>query len=220
MLIDIHSHLNTKPESGIRIFNFEPEPSWAFNDLFPDNRDFLWLSAGIHPWHASEWNENDIKGLLKVFDVPQVLMVGEIGMDKKCSVPLSKQIEVFLAQAELADYLRKPVILHLVKAMQEIVEIKKKYINVPAWIVHGFRGGDKEAQQYIENGFYLSFGSRYRSDGLIACGDKDIFIETDESNESLNDIYMRIAEARNTDVKSLEDIVEDNFRKIFHEIKL
>lgn len=215
MLIDIHSHLKEKTENYIRIFNYEPEKCQVCEFLDSIIDESIWLSVGIHPWHASEWSESEVLGLSNLFDESHVLFIGEIGLDKNCSVTAAKQMEIFMAQAALADSLKKPVIIHVVREMERLLESKKMFPNIPAWIVHGFRGGKQEAKQYVDKGFCLSFGSRFRSDGLMACSENNIFVETDESRKSLIEIYTRIAAERKIDVRQLEILVEQNFMSIF-----
>jgi len=217
MLIDIHSHLNEKPLNCIRIFNFEPEKS-----QFGNNHDSIIdgmsrFSVGVHPWHASEWTENEVSGLKSLFENFKVLFIGEIGLDRNCRVSLTKQKEVLTAQLAFADSLKKPVILHIVKEMEMMLGIKKFYPNIPALIIHGFRGGRKEAEQYLSKGFHLSFGAKFRTDGLLACPDNSMFVETDESDKSVFEIFSRIAEAKKMEAGQLEIIIERNFRSLFPE---
>ena len=69
-----------------------------------------------------------------------MLAVGEAGLDKLAEAPLTLQIEVFEYQARLAEEANKPLIIHLVKAVDELLKLKQKIQPVKPWIIHGFRG--------------------------------------------------------------------------------
>ena len=88
-----------------------------------------WYSVGIHPWYIASFaaSLNDSKARFEeLLDHPQVLAVGEAGLDKLAEAPLTLQIEVFEYQARLAEEADKPLIIHLVKAVDELLKLKQK----------------------------------------------------------------------------------------------
>ena len=88
----------------------------------------------------------------------ECLALGECGLDKRIEVPMTFQIDVFEKQIALAEKYQKPLILHLVGAIDELIEIKNRLkISVPI-IIHGYSKNKQVAKQLIANGFYLSFG--------------------------------------------------------------
>jgi TatD DNase family protein len=213
MLIDIHSHQVVASGNAIRVHNIEPEIDGTLKIPEFVDGNFL-LSVGIHPWHALEWKYRSM-ALSEIYMDPRVILLGEIGLDKACQIPMDDQKSVFQFQAEIAAALKKPVILHVVRAMSELLEIKKNFAEVPSWIIHGFRGGRQQAEQYLVKGFYLSFGLNYNVEGLKACPPDRLFVETDESDCSLKDLYIKIAEEKRLTFEDLESQVELNFRKVF-----
>ena len=71
---------------------------------------------------------------------------------------MALQTEVFEKQIALAEKYRKPLVLHLVAAYQELIAIhKKRPIKVPV-ILHGFSKNEQTAKALLDCGFYLSFG--------------------------------------------------------------
>lgn len=219
MLIDIHSHrLHT--ESGLKQFlALEASLLPEFRTSLPLHDEESLLSVGIHPWNASFWTEDSVSDLLDVFLDRRVLLMGEIGLDKLSSVPFDSQKSIFKAQIEIAEQIKMPVLLHIVRAMSDVLEMKRTHCAVPAWIVHGFRGGKQEAEQYIRKEFYLSFGPRFNAEGLLACPVNRLFLETDDSGEDLRLVYERVAQVLGCTFDCLERQVEINFRSVFHEKK-
>jgi len=215
MLIDIHTHRPHNAISVKEVLVFDAADSdgrWKQPHLRGENG---LISLGVHPWSASLWNMDGFTCLKSDVVDPRVLMMGEIGLDKSSSVPFSTQKIVFKAQLEMAELANKPVILHIVRAMAEILELKKSHPGIPAWIIHGFRGGKQEAEQYIKKEFYLSFGTKFNPAALNACPMDKMFLETDESEEGIELIYDRVADTLRCTVETLEEQIEANFRSIF-----
>lgn len=172
---------------------------------------------GIHPWYITD----DISTIVmrSCFDVlvqsEQVLAVGEAGLDKLASTPLDKQIEVFEYQAQFAKSYDKPLIIHLVKAMDELLKLKKKIRPTNPWIIHGFRGNAILAEEFLRHGFYLSFGDKYQEEALRTVPADKLFLETDESVVPIDELYRRAARVRGVSPKVLRETVETNVCKIF-----
>ena len=100
------------------------------------------------------------------------LAVGEAGLDKLADAPMDLQVEVFRCQACLAEAVGKPLVLHLVKAVDELLKVKRDLRPSKPWIIHGFRGKAALAEEYLKHGFYLSFGEKYQEEMCIRdrCG--------------------------------------------------
>ena len=171
-------------------------------------------TVGIHPWHALEADISAVEAA-----VAEVDAVGEIGMDFACDVPKEVQMAIFRAQLALAERHKKAVVLHCVRAFEEVVKVLSEY-RLRAVIFHGFIGSVEQAQQAVTQGFYLSFGERtFRSpktiEALRSTPLSRIFVETDESTTPIEEIYARIAELRGISTAELIAATEENFRRIF-----
>lgn len=206
--VNIHTHIEPLIP-GEAIVNCFPE------EFAPKRRG--WYSVGIHPWYITD----DISTIVmrSCFDVlvqsEQVLAVGEAGLDKLASTPLDKQIEVFEYQAQFAKSYDKPLIIHLVKAMDELLKLKKKIRPTNPWIIHGFRGNAILAEEFLRHGFYLSFGDKYQEEALRTVPADKLFLETDESVVPIDELYRRAARVRGVSPKVLRETVETNVCKIF-----
>lgn len=211
MLIDIHTHNRTIESDVFRIYSSADwkAPLTADTILQPG----IGLSVGVHPWEASMWDETDKEALFTVLSSSEVMMIGEIGLDKACDVPFEIQKTIFLFQLDVAARCRKPVVLHGVRAMAELLAIRKSVKNVPAWILHGFRGGSEEAAQYLSAGFYLSFGNYHNQEALRACPVDRFFLETDEKG-NIHTLYEDAAKEKGMSLIELESHIERNFRTV------
>ena len=207
--VDIHTHhLTSVP--GKAIENCYPE---AFAP-----QEGCWYSVGIHPWHLidNQGKQDDrLEVLAELASHPQVLAIGEAGLDKLSDAPMAMQIDFFEHQARLAMEVDKPLVIHLVKAADELLKLKQTLRPVNPWIIHGFRGKAAMAQEYLRHGFYLSFGERYQEEVLRLTPIERLFIETDESMIPIAGLYERAAHLRGVSQDELLESVRQNIRKVF-----
>ena len=173
-------------------------------------------TVGIHPWHALD---NDLSAIEPA--VADVDAIGEIGLDYACDVPREVQITLFRAQLALAERYEKAVVLHCVRAFEEVMKVLAEY-RLKAVIFHGFIGSVEQAQRAITQGFYLSFGERtFRSpksiEAMRSTPLSQLFVETDESTTPIEKIYAQLAELRGISVAELIAATEENFRRIFNQ---
>lgn len=205
-LLDIHTHQFRPGQPAIENcypHRFEPLPGH-------------WYSVGIHPWTVEgELTAAERQTFDRRIAHPQVLAVGEAGLDKLAQAPLDLQERVFSFQALAADRVRKPLIVHLVKAADRLIALKRALNPSQPWIIHGFRGKKEQALQLLGQGFYLSFGERYADESLQAVPANRLFIETDESPCSIHELAQRAAHVRQTTVERLTGQLLANFQKVF-----
>ena len=206
--IDIHTHRIPKSKSAGPITCL----NWIIGKEKPD---FGFLSAGIHPWFIEKEGEEQWALLEKEACAPEIRMIGEAGLDKLMITPWETQIRLLRAQIRLSESLHKPLILHCVKAWSELMSLHKEFKPVQPWIIHGFRGKKELADQLIQQGFYLSFGERFRKDSLYVAWPDRLFLETDESLLLISEIYQSIASALQIPIEQLALQVEKNFQSLF-----
>ncbi len=74
--------------------------------MFLLRKEGEWYSAGIHPWHVPAAVTSNVRCEMNVLSSlighPQVLAIGEAGLDKLADAPIAVQIEVFEYQAQLS----------------------------------------------------------------------------------------------------------------------
>ena len=165
-ILDIHTHKSEDASHGRAIINF-PLPvddslCLSASDVRTAGKEGYFYSAGIHPWKLTERNaEEQFELLQQLLVKEQFVAVGEAGLDKLTAAPMELQVRMFEKQVELSEKYRLPLIIHCVKAMDELLAVRKKLNPAQSWIWHGFRGKPQQAGQLIKNGIYLSFGVHY-----------------------------------------------------------
>lgn len=207
--VDIHTHrLPLVP--GEAIVNCMPDT------YLPQPRN--WYSVGLHPWRLDryDWEDATFRFAFEaILCHPQVIAVGEAGLDKLASTPLARQMEAFRYQAGQADALGKPLIIHAVKTIDELLALRKELRPSVPWIIHGFRGKPSQADAYLRHGFYLSFGEKYNEDALRRTPFDKLFLETDESEEGIAKLYERAAGVCALPLPVVKENIARNIRKVF-----
>ncbi len=117
----------------------------------------LFSTAGLHPHNAKDWDNNVADGIKKLLLLPEVVAVGECGLDfDRDFSPRPVQESCFRAQLQLAIDVNKPLFLHEREAHQRFVAIMNEYVGkLPKSVVHCFTGTFNEAEKYLDMGFYI-----------------------------------------------------------------
>jgi len=180
------------------------------------------FSSGLHPWHINILDfEKDLAGIEAFSHHPQILAFGEAGLDKLCKVDFKLQEIVFLKQLEIAAKTEKPMIIHCVKAFQEIISMYQKAKSKTILIFHGFNNNRQIAESLIKQGFYLSFGHALLNQKSNAfrifrqIPDDRFFLETDDSGNSIEEIYAEAARIKGISILEMKSMVFKNFENCF-----
>ena len=173
-------------------------------------------TVGVHPWHAAICDLTEVELRAASADA-----IGEIGLDYVCDVPREAQKTIFEAQLALAERLKKPIVLHCVRAFEDVMKEVGKH-HLKAVIFHGFIGSTEQAQRAVKQGHFLSFGERtFHSpktiEALRNTPISSIFAETDEGPETIEQIYEMIASIRGITIDELIDAIEKNYERIFND---
>jgi TatD DNase family protein len=208
MLWDIHTH----QQSPNSIVNFIV----GKDALIPSG----FFSAGIHPWYVSANNQQLLLQELNTLVLnPSCIAIGEAGLDKVCDTPLELQKAVFLTQMDLANKLHKPLIIHCVKAHQEIFDLKP--LGKTPWILHGFNQKASIGEKALQKGFYLSLGKALLQDGSNASQMlrqmplEQLFLETDTAEDTIEVVYAQASSLLGLSVEKLATTLQANFEAVF-----
>lgn len=201
-------------------FNFhvhEPKgnPVEIFNLENLTEKRLSYYSVGIHPFR--EVKHIDFEFLLHEANC---LAIGECGLDKNSPVDFKHQEELFIQQVALSELYELPLIIHCVKAWNELSNIKKKLNPKQTWIFHGFR---KTAllDDVLSSGLTIGIGPAILYDKKLQEAIKQIpaekiLTETDDQpHVDIEEIYQKIAELKGINLNQLEMQLEENFRRIF-----
>ena len=213
--IDIHTHSVKTDDKLIQIANLD------LNQPCPEQGYF---SYGIHPWALDDVEfqaEKALQTLEEKLKLPQVIALGEAGLDKIHKASFERQVAVFERQIELSEALQKPMILHDVRSHNEIIALRKKHKAKQPWIVHGFSGAEQDIKQLIGQGIYLSVGESllhperkiYKSFKFI--GLDYLFLETDMAEIGVETVYEAAANLLEMDLSVLQTRIFANFARFF-----
>lgn len=218
-LYDIHTHDAVTPsadDDGVPwqrlhyILNVYP---LGF-EYAKDSELCTWFSCGVHPWY-SEDAEPQLNFLQEIANDPRIIAIGETGLDRLKGPDLQIQEAVFLKQIELSEKLHKPLIIHCVKAWDELLHIKKTVKPYQPWIIHGYRGKPELTRQLLSHGFFFSIGDKFNPDSVNEIPIDRLFCETDVSDTPLVDVYSEIADCLGMPLEILAHHIQENVINIF-----
>ena len=192
--LDIHTH-HPAPQP-MAVVSAGPE------DFSPVAGQFY--SIGIHPWlTVKDPSPESLRNFDELCALPEVVAIGECGIDKLKGGPLFRQLIVMKHQIEVSETLKKPLIIHDVKAHDVIVGLKRDLQPCQKWMVHGFRGKPSVAKMLTDAGIWLSFGEKFNSEDLKLVPESMILAETDESSLSIEEIIRHLSENLGKDMTEI-----------------
>ena len=116
--------------------------------------DGVYATAGVHPHDASQ----GVDGIEELLDLPQVVAVGEAGLDYHYDhSPRAAQCDVFAAQIQMANQRSIPLVIHSRSAWDETFEILDREGTPAKTVFHCFTGGPDEARECLDRGTLVSF---------------------------------------------------------------
>lgn len=212
-LLDIHSHKVLQPDGTRRIYN----PVWP---ELPDEPANTWVSMGVHPWHLqpARW-EHQLREVARLATDDKVKLIGECGLDRLRGPAMDIQREAFTHHVELAIQLAKPLIIHCVRAFDDLLPYGRRYAAKIPLIIHGFNRSPELGLQLMKHGFLLSFGAAIlqKESGaakLLQRIDQPFFLETDDSGRGIDEIYQQAAFLRNVSTDTLKDTIFAAWKKV------
>lgn len=123
----------------------------------------IYYALGIHPMYVNQSQSQDLHTLKKTLEQTISLQkppvaVGEIGLDYFVSTGNREhQLYFFTEQLKLAKEFDLPVILHVRRAVDEVLKYCRQY-KLKGGIAHAFNGSLQQADEFIKLGFKLGFG--------------------------------------------------------------
>lgn len=188
-------------------------------DYPPDDIENGYYSVGYHPYNVGKVDDRDTLNKVRLAtENLNVFAIGEIGLDKSIEAPLDHQMRVFESQVEIAELADLPVILHVVRAFNEMVEFMKAHKPVVPMIIHGYNGSVEMAETLLKSGFLISFGeaiAREHSkivESLLVVPVEKLFLETDEGDLDIREIYHFAAETKGISLDHLRVQIFENAR--------
>ncbi|MCE7044325.1 TatD family hydrolase [Dyadobacter sp. CY312] len=212
MFYNIHSH-SCRQTDAFCIRNVHSN--------FDQEMDGQSVSLGLHPWYLNSTDfEQQFASLKKNASRPEVFAIGECGLDKITPTTWDLQLTAFQRQIILAEELSKPIIIHCVKAFNEVLS-ELKHVQIPV-IFHGINNKLSIIQPVMDAGYYLSFGKSLLSSNasiqetFIKTPLSQVFLETDDLESDISEIYKLAAQIKNVSEKEIVLQLENNFSNVFN----
>lgn len=219
------------------VSGYSNESNMKVLQLSKDYEGFIYPTFGFHPVSSQNATEEDLKIAHENIrnHLDDILAIGEVGMDYYYVTDKAlreRQQEIFRSFLELADEYKVPIVMHVRDCEKKAVNIIDDYGNIPYFVFHCYGGSLKTAKRIMNrDDSYMSFStmlcySKHHQD-LIEKIDLDyVLTETDspylamtkeERNEPANVVNAvhKIAEIKNMDVSTVDEITTNNARKIF-----
>ena len=214
MLIDVHTH-NT-PRPGVpSIVDVSGVGDCCF--------DYEYFTVGIHPKSIGEDWESQLSGIENIANKKGFVGVGECGLDKYSDSPRELQEKVFEAQLSLSQRINTPIFIHCVRLYTDALRIIKKVgFNRPA-IFHGYNGNPAVTAQLLKlQNTYFSFSEQTfalpetsGAKSLPLIPPQRTLTESDCNGATdLGVVVQKIAEIKQLDSASLQQIIYENFMRI------
>lgn len=208
--VNIHTH-HLSRDNGVFVFN---------NRLGYTNpiHTQTYFSIGIHPWDIDHITTESVETIETLLKHPNCLAIGECGLDNLIDIPIAQQTLYFEKQLALAVKYNKPVIIHCVKAFDELIKVTQAFTNLKL-VIHGFNKSSEMAGQLIAKGFYLSLNPAvFKKDNVDLSGLplQKLFLETDDKQDlSIQTVYKAAAIKLSVTEDELKTKIYHNFAAVF-----
>lgn len=200
---DFHHH-HHQPNGIYNLNNDEEPPNYTF-------------SVGIHPKDIDENFEINFEKVKEKSLHPNCIAIGECGLDGLIHIDERLQENVFLQHILWANEVNKPIIIHCIRRYSQLLKFKK-IAKVPM-VIHSFNKKSTIADELLSAGFYLSFGKAVLQNVSLQTLIKDIpleklFLETDDDDFEIKNLYEKVSEIKNINVKELQQQIFKNLEHI------
>jgi TatD DNase family protein len=210
--IDIHTH-RCAPQAGV-------ERLCVYRLGSGDAESPAPFVAGVHPWDVAQADFS----LLDYFTEAHsgLVGVGEIGLDfAREAVDRSLQVEWLNRQLAVAERLGLPVVVHSVRAYNEMA-LELKNFRLKSVVFHGFIGSPELMNQLSRSGYAFSFGaaslrSPKTREALQTIAPDRLFLESDDDPQAdIRALYDTVAALRQVDLPELKEALYANYKRVFY----
>jgi TatD DNase family protein len=214
--INIHDH-GAMPSEG----QFTIDNIMVHEGRRPVINQGVAYTVGAHPWFITPDNRLTLMARVRDFSVhPGVIAIGETGFDRLKGASPELQKEVFIEHAEIAESLGMPLIIHCVRAYDEVLAMKKSIGPKVPWLLHGFRGKPELVRQLTSKGIYLSAWVEWAirplsAESLKAVPEDMLFLETDGFDVAIEPVYKVVASHIGVEAEELRERIYKNYLTVF-----
>lgn len=251
MLIDTHCHLDfpdfdddretmfaRAQKAGIAHFVVPGTTRQRWSGVLAlGRRPEVSVCLGLHPCFMDEHGDADLMALESALTAhPEVIALGECGIDARFEDTLEAQWRLFDAQLRLAKSRCLPAVIHCVYANDQVAK-RLRQLSLPAGgLIHAFSGSPEQAGRFLDLGFVVGLGgavtharAKRLQRAVAALPDDGYLLETDSPdmplagrqgrrNEPANlvDVCHAVAKLRGQDVARVASDSSASARRLFN----
>ncbi len=176
------------------------------------------FSVGIHPWDVQRNFELGMAQIHSTALHKNCLAIGECGLDYFIKTDKELQTKIFIQHKELAESLRKPLIIHCVRAYHDLIPLLKS-CTVPV-ILHQYTGNVEITKTLLSDNIYFSFGKQlfrenFNTNIFELIPSEQILLETDTMPIHIEEVYLKAASVLDIDFDELRDKIHLNAQSVF-----
>ncbi len=197
--------------------------------------DIVKAALGLHPNYVKDVDEKQFEKIIELIkkNKDKIVALGEIGLDNKYPENNDKkrQKKYFAEFLELAEELKKPVIVHSRQAELETIEVIEGY-KVKSVVMHYFAGRQHLVKRILNNGWTLSIPTnvvrlQQLQDNVTMADISQIMTETDgpflspykdiQVNEPrfIIESLKKIAEIKKISLEDASERIYKNYKRIY-----
>lgn len=197
----------------------------------------VYAVVGFHPENTDEILFDTLKKLEMLAKHIKVVAIGEIGLDYHSeNFDKDKQREFFIKQIELANKLKKPIVVHTREAIGDTIEILREHPPICPSLLHCFSGSEESAKELLKLNFSFSIGgvvtfknARNLPQVVEMLPLDRILLETDcpfmspapfrgQKNEPKNVVYIadKISKLKGISLEEVAKVTTENAERLFN----
>lgn len=198
--------------------HFSQFPDLEILDINTNQAVNSWFSTGIHPWKSEHLATNLEK--VRALAINELCMaIGEVGLDKHQGPAFDIQKECFTKMILISEELKLPLIIHCVKAWNELKSIKRDLKPTQKWIFHGFLKASI-LEDVLAEGLDISLGAGIlnhpKNETIIFQTPIDrLFLETDDNRINIKEVYDFVATVKKISLQELDNMIISNIKNTF-----
>ncbi|MBE2246837.1 MAG: TatD family hydrolase [Candidatus Competibacteraceae bacterium] len=253
--IDTHAHLYDSAFDADRVQIIKQAVNMGVHTMLLPNVDVSTVMAlhqivsqfpthlkpmmGLHPCSVNDEPGTALSEIEKIlFSSPQsYVAIGEVGLDYYWDKTfILQQKETFTIQAQWANRLQLPLVIHSRDSIDELIQLLKTSARVDySGVFHCFTGSIQQAHRILDLGFYLGIGgvSTFKNASIAnvikSIGLQHVVLETDAPylapapyrgtrNEPsyIPLIAQFLSELCQLQIEDVAEITSSNARKLFN----
>ncbi len=200
------------------------------------HREEVFYSCGVHPLNIDD-EPFDIEKLRNYLTDPKAVAIGEVGLDYYYSQEnKQEQQEIFAQQIDLANEVKKPLIIHTRSARKDTIDLLRSHNAQDCrGVLHCFTEDYDMAKKALDLGFYIGVSGIFTFKNAVDLQEvmkklplERLLIETDSPylapvpyrGKQNQPAYVRnvcefLAELKNKSVSDVARITRENTEQLF-----